>query len=289
MRPLGILAAGNTLGEGIVWDGRDYRLWWTDIAERRLYCHDPASNRTDSHALPDRAGSFGLVQGDRRLIVAFAREIALYSPLDGSISSLWKMHDDVSGVRLNDGRVDRSGRFWCASMVEDDSGEAKAALYCVDRGAVRPVCAHLHIGNGLAFSPDGNEMYFADSLQHTIWRHALHADGLELGRAQVFARTSPDAFPDGAAVDVDGGLWIAHWGAGCIVRYTPAGRVDRVVPVPASQPSCLCFGGPQRDLLFVTTARIGLSPQKLASEPHAGDVFVYRVDTSGISEPEYRP
>jgi sugar lactone lactonase YvrE len=189
-------------------------------------------------------------------------------------------------VRLNDGRVDRSGRFWCSSMVEDGSGLAKACLYSVERGMVRPVRDGVHIGNGLAFSLDGSTLYFADSARHTLWRYPL-ADGV-LGKGQVFAQTPGHIFPDGATVDSEDCLWVAHWGGAQVVRYTPAGRIDRVLALPVTQPSCVCFGGAQRDLLFVTSAAAGLAADVRAREPHAGDVFVYRVGVSGVDEPEYR-
>jgi sugar lactone lactonase YvrE len=131
-------------------------------------------------------------------------------------------------------------------------------------------------------------MYFADSPTHLIQVFdILEPEGL-LSAPRPFARTSAGAFPDGATVDADGCVWSAHWGAGCVVRYTPEGRVDRTISVPASQPSCVCFGGPQLDLLCITTARHGLDEACLNAEPNAGDVFLYRAGVQGLPESEYR-
>lgn len=287
MQPVGILAVGNSLGEGILWDSRRSRLWWTDIDARRLYCHHDGG-RIEVVALPDRAASLALVQHSAQLLVAFAGSIDLFDPADGQRNTLWNLPQTPGGVRCNDGRVDRSGRFWCGSMVEDGSGVAKACLYQADRGIVQTLRSGIHISNSLAFSLDGSAAYFADSARHTIWRHELREDGRELGRRTVFAQTSGQVFPDGATVDSEDCLWVAHWGGAQVVRYTPAGRIDRVLAMPVTQPSCVCFGGAQRDLLFVTSARVGLSPRLRAQEPQAGDVFVYRVGVSGVDEPEYR-
>ena len=286
MQPLDILRAGDSLGEGLVWDSRRRRLWWTDIAGRRLHClHD--DGRREILPLAQRAASLALVEGSEQLLVAFADQLALFDPMDGQHQTVWKLPQDSSGVRLNDGRVDRAGRFCCASMVEDGSGLAKASLYQLERGALRTLREGVHIGNGLAFSLDGRTLYFADSARHAIWRHALDEDG-RLGPPVLFAQTPARSFPDGATVDSEDCLWIAHWGGAQVARYTPQGRLDRVVSVPVTQPSCVCFGGTRRDLLFVSSARIGLAPEVLAREPHAGDVFVYRVGISGVEEPEYR-
>lgn len=285
MQPYGVLAAGNTLGEGIVWDSRRSRLWWTDIPERRLYCRQ-ADGRTLVHALPERAAALALVAGSEQLLVAFASGLALFDPAAATRQALFALPPPLHGVRFNDGRVDRDGRFWCGSMVEDASGEAKARLYRLERGAAQALQDNIYISNSIAFSLDGRAMYFADSARHVIWRFAL-ADGMP-GARTLFAQTPAHVFPDGASIDSDGCLWVAHWGGAEVVRYAPDGRIDRVVPVPVSQPSCVCFGGAQRDLLFVTSARVGLAPGELAQQPHAGDVLVYRVGASGVDEPEYR-
>ena len=104
----------------------------------------------------------------------------------------------------------------------------------------------------------------------------------------LFRSTPEGSSPDGATVDVDGCIWTALWGAGCVVRYTPDGRLDRTLPVPVSQPTCVCFAGPNLDILCVTSAREGLDDARLHDEPHAGDVFLYRVGTQGLPESEYR-
>ncbi len=36
-----IVAVGNTLGEGVLWDVRGQRVWWTDIQERWLFRYQP--------------------------------------------------------------------------------------------------------------------------------------------------------------------------------------------------------------------------------------------------------
>ena len=115
---------------------------------------------------------------------------------------------------------------------------------------------------------------------------AVEPEGALVGR-QPFAEIPSGASPDGATVDVDGCVWSAHWGSGSVVRYTPDGRVDRVIQLPTRQPSCVCFAGRDLDILCVTTAREDLDDSVLHAEPHAGDVFLYRVGTQGLPEPEY--
>jgi L-arabinonolactonase len=290
LTPVAILPVRNVLGEGILWDSRRQVLWWTDIQSRRLYRHDLARASTQVLETPERVGSFGLVAGSERLITAFESGVALYDTGDGSVSWLARPENLGPGVRFNDGRVDRQGRFWSGTMVEGDQSSAGGCLYCVDSTfGIRCQLTGVRISNSLCMSPDGGQLYFADSPTRTIRVFELNEPEGTLGASRVFAQTPAGADPDGAAIDADGCLWSAHWGAGCVVRYTPEGRIDRTLRVPASQPTCVCFAGPQLDVLCVTSARDGLSEAALLGQPNAGDVFLYRVGVQGLPETEYRP
>ena len=289
LAPIEIFNVGNTLGEGILWESRRAVLWWTDIQERRLYRYDWVRATMQILDTPERVGSFGLVAGSEQLIVAFASGVALYDAFEHSVEWLAQPDASVPGIRFNDGRVDRRGRFWSGTMVEGERGSADGSLYSVQSGAARCHLRGVKISNGLCFSPDGTQLYFADSPTRTINVYELIEPEGVLGVPRPFARTPKGAFPDGAAVDVDGCVWSAHWGAGCVVRYTPGGRIDRTLQIPTCQPSCVCFGGPDLDVLCVTSAREGLNGSTLHAEPHAGDVFLYRAGVQGLPETEYRP
>ena len=286
--PLEVLKVGNTLGEGILWDSRRQVLWWTDIQRSRLHRYD--WNKRDLQVLetPDRVGSFGLVAGSDELITAFADGIALYHPLEKTVR--WLARPNIEHrVRFNDGRVDRQGRFWSGTMDENEPRAPRGNLYCVDRaGDAHVRVSGVKISNALCMSPDGSKLYFADTLTRTIRVYDLIEPEGRLGTGRYFAQTPAGSVPDGSAVDADGCLWNALWGGSCVARFTPEGKIDRTIAVPARQPSCVCFGGPNLDLLFVTTAREGLDAATLSAEPHCGDVFVYRPGVQGLPESEYR-
>ena len=93
--------------------------------------------------------------------------------------------------------------------------------------------------------------------------------------------------PDGSALDAEGFLWNAQWGAWRIVRYAPDGRVDRIVPMPVAQPSSCAFGGPQLTTLYVTSARERLSDAALAAQPLAGSLFAFEPGVSGLPLPSF--
>ena len=95
--------------------------------------------------------------------------------------------------------------------------------------------------------------------------------------------------PDGASIDAEGYLWTAMFDGGCIARYAPDGRLDRTVPMPVSRATACTFGGPDLRTMYVTTARFRLTPEKLASETHAGGLLALDVGVAGVPEPMYRP
>jgi L-arabinonolactonase len=288
LSPIDIFKVGNIVGEGILWDSRRETLWWTDIQGRQLHRYDWSQRTLELLDTPERVGSFGLVAGSERLIAAFAGGIALYDAQQRSVDWLPGIEALGPGVRFNDGRVDRRGRFWAGTMVEGGQRSADGCLYCITAGEARCHVRDVTVANGLCMSPDGTRLYFADSPTRTIREYRLSEPDGMLSAPRVFAQTPKGAFPDGATVDADGCVWSAHWGGGCVVRYTPEGRIDRTVTVPTCQPSCVCFAGPDLDVLCITTAREGLDDSTLRAEPHAGDVFLYRAGVRGLPEPEYR-
>ena len=288
-QPHAIIRAANVLGEGILWDDAAGLLWWTDIQRSELLRYHWATQDLRRSALPDRLGSFGLIQDSADIIAAFAGGIALYHPDNASLQWISRPAAHLAHLRFNDGRMDRQGRFWAGTMIEGQSAADDASLYCVDTlGATRVHQQGLRITNGLCASPDGRILYLADSPRRVIYCYDLDPDAGTLHRQRVFAQTSEGAYPDGANVDEDGCVWSAQWSGSRVVRYTPEGKIDQVLRLPVTQPTCVAFAGPDRDLLCVSSARDGLSDAQLAEQPHAGDVLVYRIGVRGLPEPRFR-
>lgn len=283
MQPCARITVGNTLGECVLWDDAEAALWWTDIDGRMLYRLDWSTGAVRRIPTPERLASFGFIAGQSEFVAAFDCGFALFNPDTGSHTPFLSPSGLEKGMRMNDGRVDHRGRFWCGAMVMNPAEPPLARLYAVQGGMLGTHADGIAISNGICWSPDGRFFYFADSRRGLIWRYAFDmADGI-LGQREVFARVD-GVEPDGACVDADGCLWSAQWGGSRIIRYTPDGRIDRILEVPVRQPTCVTFGGPNLDLLFVTSARLGLK----VPETGAGDVLVYNVKAQGLPESRFR-
>jgi len=248
-----VVASGDALGEGPVWDERMQALWWVDIHGHALKRYDGAE--TQVIPMPEPPGSIAL-RRDGGLLVALASGVYLVGT--GAPELLVRPAGHGTDLRFNDGRCDRAGRFWVGTLAEPDF-PPRGVLYRIEAdGRATAMRREIQVPNSLAFSPDGRTMYFADSPRHKIWAFDYEPETGDVSNERVFAAPHP-GFPDGSCVDADGCLWNAEWGGSRVVRYTPAGKVDRVVTVPAKNPTCCAFGGARLDTLYITSAdRAGL-------------------------------
>ena len=286
-----IYEVGNNLGECPLWNDRDGHFWWTDVHESLLYQLDPASRAISTTAMPERLGSFAfLAERDTHILAAFETGLAFYDLDNGDIDWITRPERGPTGIRFNDGRVDRQGRFWIGTMVEerDRVPAGSAALYCLTADLKLTLHAEdVTISNGLCTSVDGSTLYFADSPRRIIHAFDLDTQAGTIAGKRVFATVS-QGVPDGSAVDCEGHVWSARWGAGKLVRHAPDGRAVDEIVLPVSQPTCLAFGGADMKLLFVTSAREGMNGAALAAEPLAGAALIYESDVAGLAEERFR-
>src|SRR5262249_13045688 len=111
----------------------------------------------------------------------------------------------------------------------------------------------------------------------------------EIANRRVFLQLSgDDGAPDGATVDVEGFVWLAHWDGWRLTRHDPTGRTVRVVRLPVQRPTCPAFGGPALDVLYGTSATVGLSPDARAAQPCAGGLLALEPGVGGVPELRYR-
>lgn len=283
MTLLHIFDVKNTLGEGVLWDARINSVLWTDIQSSRFWQWQPGGE-PESFTLPQRLGSIALTETPGTYLGGFEHGFARFKPATGAFEMLVPVTGDHAHLRLNDGRVDRTGAFWAGSMAET-KGDPRGSLWRYDGNRqATPFLGDIKIPNSLCWSRDGTRMYFADSPRQTIWRFAFDPERGPIGDPDMFAKTTGDRFPDGSCIDADDHLWNAQWGSGEVVRYRPDGSIERRITLPVSQPSCVAFGGADLNQLLVTTACDGLSTERLAAEPLAGALFLFEPGVIGLPE-----
>ncbi|WNL41027.1 SMP-30/gluconolactonase/LRE family protein [Halomonas sp. PAMB 3264] len=275
------------LGEGPQWQAASGRLYWCDILGQRLHWLAPATREHASLAL-ERMVSCAAPVDDGRLLLVGENQLTLFDPKSQTQTPLMDFEADNPVTRSNDARIDRHGSLWLSTMGKSAEPGA-GSLYRLHRGKLHTLRSKLTIPNAICFSPKGDTAYFADTAQGVVLRWALDAEGFPIGEPITFADfTNHDGSPDGAVIDEQGGMWLALWGAGKVVRLDERGRITREITLPVSQPSCPAFGGQALDTLYITTAREDLSEKALAAAPLSGSLFKATVDVAGLAEPALR-
>lgn len=279
----------NTLGEGVLWCDRGQVLYWTDIHASTLWRYRPHDGALHQWSLPERLACFALCEADGWLLLGLASQLAFFHPASQRLVPIMEVEADLP-TRLNDGACDRQGRFVFGTLHEPPGGGPKQPVGGFHRlnhdlSLERLPLPGVAIGNSVAFSPDGDIMYFCDSLTRKI--HCCDY-GDTVGAPRVFVELDdPRGEPDGSAVDSEGGLWNAQWGLGRVVRYASDGRMDRCIDVAASQPTRVAFGGTNLSTIYITSARDGLDEAALANQPYAGALFAVHSDLGGLPEPRF--
>ncbi|MET0294956.1 MAG: SMP-30/gluconolactonase/LRE family protein [Phenylobacterium sp.] len=281
-----VVDSRDILGEGPFWDPRQERIYWFDIKGKKLHWFSPGAGSGGDMALPVRC-SAAAPRSRGGLIVACEQGLAGIDP-DRATFALIDPVPLNAGFRSNDGKIDVAGRFWWSTM-DDEGGRRPGDLYRTDPdGFTEKVLGGIHIPNSLACNPAGDRLYVADTKVQTIFVHDMDPQTGALSNRRAFADTrGTDAGPDGSAMDAEGFLWNAQWGAWRIVRYAPDGSVDRIVETPVEQPSCCAFGGADLSTLYVTSAREDLSEAALAGQPQAGGLFAFQPGVRGLPLPMF--
>lgn len=283
-----VLDVGAKLGESPVWSPEEGLLYWVDIDGRAVHGFDPAHGEDTSWEVPGRPGALARTTDPSRLLVAVENGLVWIHLDSGAVTPWVTLEDPQPGVRLNDGRCDPAGRFWVGGMYDPTSARRyDAFLHRIEGdGSFTTVRSQVGCANGSAFSPDGRLMYWADTLDQTVWVYDYDLDSGEQRNERVFLdfATLPGK-PDGACIDEDGCYWIACVGGSAVLRVTPHGVVDRRVGVPVLRPTMPAFGGSQLDTLFITS----IGPRDPTSDgpgPH-GAIFAFDPGVRGLPEPRF--
>jgi L-arabinonolactonase len=280
-----LLSTQNQLGESPLWYPTEQALYWVDFQDcPRIYRWQPDASGLQAFAVPIAVSAIAWRRSGG-FIAATRGGIAFWQPGAG-LSILDNPEADDPRARLNDGAVDRQGRFWVGSMqVAADT----SSLFRYDPGgSLLRMDTGFIVGNGLGWSPDGRTMYFTDSLRRVIFAYDFDPSPGHISNRRVLIDTSGEpGVPDGLAVDTDGGLWSAFSGGWKVTRYLPDGRKDVEITLPVERPTSCAFGGPELKTLFITTSWGLIRQSERGAQPLAGNLFCVESGCQGLPEPGF--
>ena len=271
------LASGFGLVEGPTADDRG-GLFFSDVLKGGVYRLD-ASGVLET-VVPKRRGVGGIaLHADGGLVIG-GRNIQ--RAVDGTSSVLFSI-EGLPG--WNDLCTDAAGRVYAGSVrfavFDPNAVVTPGECWRIDGpGVAEKIYDGVVHANGIGISPDGRTLYHSDTRANQIIVHDLSPEGQVSNRRSF--EVSGKGHPDGLALDVDGGIWVAIAAGGRVDRFLPDGRVERSLPVPASMVTSVCFAGDDRRDLIVVTADNRDDPER------KGSIFRTRVEVAGAPVPPAR-
>lgn len=182
-------------------------------------------------------------------------ELVAISP-KGEITGILKTHD---GRRLNgpnDVWVRPQGglhftdpfykRPWWQHDQPPQDGQHVYFL-APDHKTLRRVADDLQQPNGIIGTPDGKRLFVADIRAGKTYRYDIQPDG-----ALANKRLHCESGSDGMTLDVEGNLYLT--GKGVLVFDADGKRLETIA-VPENWTANVCFGGADRQTLFITASK----------------------------------
>jgi L-arabinonolactonase len=271
----------DELGEGLLWDAHGQVLYWIDSIGKFIRRLDPQTGIRRDWAVPSEIGAIALRENGG--MIAALRD-GLYSvDLDsGAVEPVNLIDTGRADQRFNDGAVDRQGRFVVGTM------HARAPADNIYHGSLYSIGPDLEetlleggigVANGQSWSPDGRSFYFTDGPKRKIWIYDYGTETGAISNKQMFVDTEPfNSGADGMTIDAEGFLWVAFVNSGKIARFDRSGRTALVIDMPCRMPTNVGFGGPDLDVLYVTSLK--QTPNITADGPGAG--WLYSITGLGV-------
>jgi sugar lactone lactonase YvrE len=287
--PICVAATGDACGEGSLWHPGHQCLYWTDINRFLVHRYSPRDRSVRSWLFSEPVTCVLQTMRDDVLALVLGSGVILWEPATDLRGKRIFSLPGWPGVRCNDAAVDPRGRLWVGSMrnnVGADGSPNKAdgfegVLYSIDpTGNATQWLTGIGISNTLVWSPDESTFYFGDTPKNRICSYEYDPESGAIRGERVFSQDFGRGFPDGSAMDEEGYLWNCRFSGGCVVRFSPQGKVDRVIEIPAQSPTNCTFGGPDGNVLYVTSASIGSS----SWQRWTGCLFALETNVRGVRE-----
>ena len=280
----------TTLGEGPVWDVEQQRLYWIDATGMRVFRATAEGTEIRAWDVPSRVGSIAIRKDGKGAICSLAKGFHTLDFVTGETKLIAEIETERPANWINDGKVDRKGRFFAGTMDSQEAGP-NGALYRLDPDfSVTKVESGIIVSNGPCWSPDDKTFYFNDTWSGEIWAYDYDIKTGTASNRRTFAKvdTSKGGAADGSTVDAEGCVWNALVYDGRLVRYTPDGKVERIIEMPVKKITSAMFGGPNLDILYVTSMAKPPLPRFPDDGQLRGSLFaIYGLGIRGVAEPRF--
>ncbi|KRG07001.1 regucalcin isoform X1 [Drosophila mojavensis] len=259
------------LGEGPHWDVARQSLYFVDLEAGCLLRYDYRQNKTYRTQIEGETfATFVLpVEGnDQEFAVGCGRRVVIVnwdgvSPVAKVVRTLFEVQSDFKENRLNDAKADPKGRLFFGTMryVGDEFTHRHGELYRWEAGGnVTVVKSDVGISNGLAWDEKANKFYYIDTTDYEVKSYDYDFKTGVASNPKVIYNLRKDSpkthiLPDGMTIDTEGNLYVATFNGSTIYKVNPnTGECLLEIKLPTKQITSVAFGGPNLDILYVTTA-----------------------------------
>ena len=272
------------LGEGPLWDPAAGVLYWLDSLGPTLFQMTFNTGRTRSWQLPGKTIGSIAVREKGGLILAIDQGFYAFSPESGKSELIAAPLAGRDGLRFNDGKVDPFGSFVVGGMNIDHTRNENCPMFRLSPTLeVIQILDGFVCFNGPCFSANGDRLYVTGRAEGVI-------DAYDYGAVQTPTNGTvllDNCNPDGATVDDQGYIWSAQWTDAGVVRITPDGVIDTRVSIPGQIVTSVMFGGPNLDVMYLTTIGAEISGGKPSGALTGMTLAVTGSDFRGRPEPAF--
>ena len=275
-------------GEGPVWDPEEQKFYWVDLLEGKYVKGHFQTQEIDVFDIGQALGVLalreqgGLVMGTRDGFGFFDEKSNQFELIEPS------PEQENERVRFNDGAVDPAGRFFAGTM-EWDGAEDIGKLFRLDPDhSWHQVDERIFITNGMGWNMARDTYFMIDTLRHLMYAYDYDLNSGEIANRRIHIQFQQDELPDGMTLDTDDGFWIAFYGGGKVIHYDYQGNPVEEIPVPAAYTTSCCFGGPDLNMLLITSSKLLLNETERLKFPLAGRTFMLETNARGQVEPRYK-
>lgn len=282
-----IVDCKTILGEGPLWDVAEQKLYWIDSYGSRIFRADEHGQGVESWEVPQKIGALALRQAGGA-VLSLASGFYLFDFETGKAEVVEDIPHGGPTVRMNDGKVDKRGRFVAGSMDTTEEQPLGIIYSLATDRKVSRLDTGITVSNGPCWSPDHKIFYFADSRSRAIWAYDYDLEtGAATNKRKFCEFGQEDGLPDGATVDAEGCVWSAGVYKSKIHRFDPSGKRMTSIEMPVVCVTSVMFGGPNLDRLYATSMTRAPVPGVVETGALAGSLFV--IDGLGVKGlPEYR-
>jgi sugar lactone lactonase YvrE len=253
---------------------------WVDAFKMIINVWNPATKTLKSQLFDSLVTSIAKRESGGYVVAAGLKLIEIDNDLKVTKSTPLEM--PFENVRTNDGNVDINGNYWVGAFANDAKPKQGNLRRISPNLESKVFLKDITIANGMDWSPDNKIMYYIDTPTKKVSRFKFNTETSELeGELEPIDVSGYSGAPDGMCTDINGNLWVAFWGGGCIRNFSPTGELLAQVDLAATLVTNCAFGGPDLSTLYITCAVPAYEEFVTGEEPLAGSLFKADVGTQG--------